>query len=152
MPEIFVSSWTVIKIIGNGTLATSQIQISFSLTSVQWIILHQRLSLLKNDNGSVVFEPQFKNYLTSWKSHVSFLRYSVFHIFNHWINFESCDAMINISTWGRALEYIFWIVDHFNIQLGQLIDIVIGNIFRKHSVWFGKQGPKSKPFLITNQL
>ena len=138
MPEIFVSSWTMIKIIGNGTLATSQIQISFSLTSVQWIILHQRLSLLKNDNGSVVFEPQFKNYLTSWKSHVSFLRYSVFHIFNHWINFESCDAMIIISTWGRALEYIFWIVDHFSIQLDQLIDMVIGNIFRKHSVWFGK--------------
>ena len=68
-----------------------------------------------------------------------FLRYSVFYILNHSINFEICDSMMNISTWGRAHSWIY-ILNFKSFR----------HIFRKHFVWFGEQGPKSKPFLSTN--
>ena len=37
---------------------------------------------------------------------------------------------------------------HFNIKLGQLIDTVMGNIFWKNLVWFGKLDSRSRTVLI----
>ena len=34
------------------------------------------------------------------------------------------------------------------MKLGQAINLVKSNIFRKDSTWFGELGPKSKPYLI----
>ena len=59
-----------------------------------------------------VFEGQFNNVFISWKSHFPFLTYSIFHILNHSINFESCDAMISISTRVRI-----FLIDLFNHEL-----------------------------------
>ena len=57
---------------------------------------------------NVIFEAQFTDFFILWKSHILFLRYSVFHILNHCITRESCDVMMSISTWGRTR---FWILD-----------------------------------------
>lgn len=38
-------------------------------------------------------------------------------------------------------EYILWIINHFAVKLGQIINKVMGNIF-------GELDPNSKPFFI----
>ena len=51
----------------------------------------------------------------------------------------------------REVEYIFgnisWILNHLVMELGQLTDIDIGNIFSEKFAWLGGMGPKSRPFL-----
>ena len=45
-------------------------------------------------------------------------------------------------------EYIFAITNQLVMKIGQLVDLVMGNIFRKYFAWFGELGSKSRPFLI----
>ena len=48
------------------------------------------------------FEAQFKNFCIFWKSHILFVRYSILHLLNHSINFESYDVMISIGSMNRS--------------------------------------------------
>ena len=41
-----------------------------------------------------------------------------------------------------------WIINHWVMKLGQLMDIVNGNIFKKYFAWFNWLGSKSRGFLI----
>lgn len=34
-------------------------------------------------------------------------------------------------------------MNHLNMKFGQLVDIAVGNVFRKHSAWFGGLGLNS---------
>ena len=69
------------------------------------------------------------------KNQVLFLRYSIFYIITHSINLKRCDAMMSISTTGKVQ-----IVNHLVMKLGQIIDIVMGNISRLYCLWFGGLG------------
>ena len=51
---------------------------------------------------NIVIEAQLQNVFISCESHAAFLRYSKVYILNHFINFESCDVMMNISKRGRV--------------------------------------------------
>ena len=48
----------------------------------------------------------------------------------------------------HIFEYIFWIVNHLGIRLCELIDIVMGNMFRGKFACFEGVSPKSRLFLI----
>ena len=94
--------------------------------------------------GNVSVEVQFQNISISWKGHALFWRYSIFHTSHYITNFQSCDATMSISTLGRVHLWIhFLIVNHFVMKLGQSIDLVMGNTFRKYFAWFGGSGTKS---------
>ena len=62
----------------------------------------------------------------------SFLKYSVFYTLNHSVSFEKFDDTMSISTRSRVFffEYIFWIENYRIMKITQLVDIVMGNIFR----------------------
>ena len=65
-----------------------------------------------------------------------------FYILSHSINFEICYVIISIVTRVRAhllIDYMFWLVNDLVMKHGQLIDIVMSNIFR------------NPPHLIKNQ-
>ena len=50
----------------------------------------------------------------------------------------------------READFIFdntfCIVNHFDMKLGQLVDIVISKIFRKDFAWFKGPNPNPRPF------
>ena len=95
------------------------------------------------------FLAQFNIFLILLKSHVPFMKYSIFYVLNHCINIESCDVIMRIShNVEYIFEYIFWIVNHWIMKLGQLIVIVTGNNFITCFAWFGKLGPKSRLSLV----
>ena len=73
----------------------------------------------------------------------SFLRYSVFCILNHSINFKRCDTMASISTWGRVLFWIY-ILHHkpSGNETSQLINRVMGHTFRKNFALLGGLSPE----------
>ena len=69
-------------------------------------------------------------FLNLWKRHVWCLRYSIFYISNYFVNFESCDVMINISKRER-MHFLIYLLNRksFGQELGQIIDIVMGIVF-----------------------
>ena len=62
--------------------------------------------------------------------------------------------MISFNTPGRVdFEYILLTVNHLVLIIGQVIHIVIGNIFKKYFALFGELGPKSRlEFLVFTYL
>ena len=85
------------------------------------------------------------------KYHVLLERYSIFYVSKHSINFEIADVTMSIKT--READFIFdsifCIVNHFDMKLGQLVDIVISKIFRKDFAWFKGPNPGPRPFSFT---
>ena len=61
-------------------------------------LLTLKITSTKNKTMSknLVFVTQFKNFFILWKSHVPFLRSSIFYILNHSINFECYDVVDDI--------------------------------------------------------
>ena len=89
--------------------------------------IRQNVFQLNNfENAYLVFEEELKNLFVLWKSHVSFLRLFIllYSTSNHSIKFENCDALMRIGIQVGVYFYVY---------LGQLINIVIGNIFWKYS-------------------
>ena len=83
------------------------------------------------------------------ESHAPFLRYSVFYISNHLINFETWDAMMSINTVDTVL---FWIHPLNSVSFGnetwQLANVVMSNFLSQNTAWFGELCLKSWPLLI----
>lgn len=80
-------------------------------------------------------------------SHVSFFRYPNFDICNHSINFKNCDVMRVMALLVECIsECIYWIENHLVMKLVQLVDIAMGNIFRKNFGWFVVLIPTSRLF------
>ena len=69
------------------------------------------------------------------------IRFFIFKPFNR---SESWDMRINIITRGRA----FSIVNNLIMELGQIINMLMANVFRKCFTRFEGLGPKSRPFLV----
>ena len=86
---------------------------------------------------NVVFEAQLKNLFISYGSEVLFLRYSVFYILNHAINFK-----IVISEWVLAHK----VEEPFGLYIlnpklkGYETCRVMANIARKYFAWFDGLG------------
>ena len=66
--------------------------------------------------------------------------------------FYTIQSKFAMSWWLLAHELenafsVYYLNRKSFVQLGQLIDIVMGNIFRgTFFAWFGGLGPKSRPF------
>ena len=56
--------------------------------------------------------------------------------------------MMSVNTGRRVqFEYIFLIVNHLFFKIGQVIDIVMCNIFKEYFVLLGGLGPTAMLFL-----
>ena len=60
-----------------------------------------------------------------------------------------------VTSWeasARRVEYIFnyifWILNHFKMKIGHLIDRVMGNVFLKNFAQFGGLHPKPMSFFV----
>ena len=72
---------------------------------------------------NVVTEEQFKSIYITWKTKIPFfLTYLTFCILNHSTNLGHDGEYI--------FEYIFSMVNHLVMKLGQLLDIDMGDIFK----------------------
>ena len=101
---------------------------------------YPRLKMETSQN--VVFKTLFKNSFISWKSHIPFLRNSIFYALHYSMSFESYVIMLSTSRRGKV---------HLNKKLVKLIDIdiVMDNILRKKFTQLAGLGSKSKGFSIT---
>ena len=92
---------------------------------------------------------QYMNSVDSWKSHVPFLRCSNF-LFKTilWISEVVTSWWVLAHEVKYIFENVFSIVNDLVMELGQLIDVIVGNVFRKYYGWFGGVGTKSIPVLV----
>ena len=74
-----------------------------------------------------------------WRSHMQFLRYSVFYVSNHFSNLESSDVMIIISLWGRVHLWIYLLNDKtfFSLETWPTNRFCLGQFFLKifYMIW-----------------
>ena len=105
---------------------TSAKKINFRKCSLNWriFLFHGKLMLCSRDIQCFVslIIPSTVKFLTPWR------------VFAH--------------ERGYILQLIFCIVNHKLMKLGQLVDIAMGNIFRKWFEWLFGLGPYSRPFSI----
>ena len=80
--------------------------------------------------------------------HVPFLRYSIFYILSHFINFESCDAIIVLAQEVEySFEHIFCILFCHETWSRNKI-WAMGNVMSNVFCFFGGLGSKYRPVLI----
>ena len=71
----------------------------------------------------------------------SFFRYSPFYILNCSINFKSYDVVMRVTTQGRVCFWVYLLNrKSLVMKLDRLIDISMGNIYRKNFVLFAGLG------------
>ena len=98
---------------------------------------------------NLVFAERYKKFLNLRKVMFCSLDIIILYILNHSTNSESCDAWwVQAQEPEDILKCIFWIVHHLVTKLGQLINIVMGNVFWKYFTWYGGLGSKFRSFLI----
>ena len=93
-------------------------------------------------------EAQFENF-HSMVIHLPFLRYSIFHISSHSINFKIFDVMMSITTRDR-IDYWTYLLNHKSIgnKIWPTNRNSLKQFFKWYFEWFRGLNPSSRPFLI----
>ena len=101
----------------------------FALLPMIWFYgFFKRLLSLKNDN---VWKCSLFRCNIKTQTHcVSFMRYSVYYLLSHSIKLTSWSVLVEEVEYN--FNYIFWILYHLVMKLGQLINKVIGMGMGKH--------------------